>query len=189
MLVDLVSIAVKAVGEPRVNGQSPRRVRVAIVVGADGQVHAVIGEAVGGGDIQVKRVTDHVGGAPGEGHCVFGKRDQLPERAVTVAVDGGVTVMFVDRQRIGLAFERVLAAFDTVRERNEDLAVATGHQIIRAKGDGQIFALIGQFAHSGAKFGDDGFIVAVGDGELLSGTGRQVNAGHSHSIVPLDRFR
>ena len=152
-------------------------------------MHAVIGEAVGGGDIQVKRVTDHVGGAPGEGHCVFGKRDQLPERAVAVAVDGGVAVMLVDWQRIGFTFERVLAALDTVRERNEDLAVAAGYQIIRAKGDGQILALIGQFAHSCAKFGDDGFIVAMGDGELLSGAGRQVDAGHSHSIVPLDRFR
>ena len=40
------------------------------------------------------------------------QRNQLPERAVSVAVDGGVAVMLIDRQRIGLAFERVLATHD-----------------------------------------------------------------------------
>jgi len=104
-------------------------------------------------------------------------------------MDGGVAVMLIDRQRIGLAFERVLATLDAIRERNEDLAVAAGHQIVRTKGDRQIFALIGQLAHRCAEFGDDGFIVAMGDGELLSGAGSQIDAGHSHSIVPLDMFR
>ena len=141
-------------------------------------MQTVVGEAIGGGGHDVERIAGHIGCAPGQCDGFLREAFQLPIGAVSIAVDGVVARVFVDRQRVGLAFEGVFAAFDAVRERDENLAMAAAHHVIRAEGDDKILASVGQFAQRCAEFGDDRLIVAVGDGELLSGAGRQVLAGH-----------
>ena len=183
--VDLIAVSVEAVGEPRVDGQGPRCVRIAVVVGADVQMQAIVGEAVRRGHHDVERISLHVGGAPAEGHGILFKGDKLPERALAVAVDGVAALMLVDRQRVGLAFEGVFAILDAVRERDEQLAVAAGHHVIRTGGDDDVLALVGQFAQRRAQLGDDGMVIAMRNGKLLSGAWRQIGAGHKslHSVV------
>lgn len=90
---------------------------IAVVVGADVQMQAIVGEAVRRGHHDVERISLLLGAAPAEGHGILFKGMTSFQNARCRSRGGVVALMLVDRQRVGLAFEGVFAILDAVRER------------------------------------------------------------------------
>lgn len=81
---------------------------------------------------------------------------KLPHITVGIAVQGGLTVKFVDRHLIVFTVEGVLTVGHAVRVRCQHTSVAAGNHLVRVEGDDDVFAAPFQFAQAGAQLSDNG---------------------------------
>ena len=104
---------------------------------------------------------------------------KLPHITVGIAVQGGLTVKFVDRHLIVFTVEGVLTVGHTVWVRCQHPAVAAGNDLVRVKGNDEVFAAPLQLAQAGAQFGDDGTPFAGRDDILVTSARLQSHSAHS----------
>ena len=181
------SCALLAVGQPRMQAESPRCRFVAIIAGIDGRGHAVVAEFVGDGHGHIERVSVQVGEAQRKRHGAIGQRFKLPHVVVGVSVVRIVArcgMIFVNRRAVMLAIEIVFAVFDAVWPRGQHITVTGGGQVVDAERAENFLALIIESANLGAEFADDGGIIAIVNRILISGAWCFTR----HGITPVVRL-
>lgn len=108
------------------------------------------------------------GEAPGELTRVIPANQRAPTCSGSIAVQGGLAVELVDRHLVVFTVEGILTIGHSVRVRCQHPAVAAGNDLVRVKGNDEVFAAPLQLAQAGTQFGDDGTPFAGRDDILVN---------------------